>query len=121
MTIDAEARIVVAGAGSVGCYAGGSLALAGRAVTLFLRDPLASLIADHGLVVGSLDGADRAVPPGALTLATEPGTALASADIVLVTVKVAAGAEAHPTHSVRAMMIRLLNMAASARPPPWNE
>ena len=41
-------RIVVAGAGSIGCYVGGCLALAGRDVTLLLRPALADIIASQG-------------------------------------------------------------------------
>ena len=37
MAVDRTSRIVVAGAGSIGCYVGGCLALAGRNVTLLLR------------------------------------------------------------------------------------
>ena len=56
---DRTSRIVVAGAGSIGCYVGGCLALAGRDVTLLLRPALAEAIAQHGLRISDLDGADR--------------------------------------------------------------
>jgi len=84
---DRTSRIVVAGAGSIGCYVGGCLALAGRQVTLLLRPTLAEAIARCGLRVSDLDGADRTAPASALQLATDPGSALASAAIILVTVK----------------------------------
>jgi 2-dehydropantoate 2-reductase len=87
MPADRRARIVVAGAGSVGCYMGGCLALAGRDVTLLLRPALAEAIARHGLRISDLDGADRLVAPSAIRLATDPGAAFAVADIVLVAVK----------------------------------
>ncbi len=87
MAADRRVRIVVAGAGSVGCYVGGCLALAGRDVTLLLRPALADAIARHGLRVSDLDGADRAVAPAGVRLATDPAAAFAEADIVLVTVK----------------------------------
>lgn len=80
-------KIVVAGAGSIGCYIGGCLALAGRDVTLLLRPALAGIIASHGLRISDLDGADRAVAPSAIRLATDPAAAFAGAEIVLVTVK----------------------------------
>jgi 2-dehydropantoate 2-reductase len=83
----ARARIVVAGAGSIGCYFGGCLALAGRDVTLLLRPALAGIIASHGLRISDLDGGDRALAPSAIKLATDPAAALAGAEIVLVTVK----------------------------------
>ncbi|MCW3796232.1 2-dehydropantoate 2-reductase [Sphingomonas sp. BN140010] len=81
-----EPRIVVAGAGSIGCYVGGLLAAAGRHVTLLCRERIAAGIRDHGLHLTSLDGLDLHVGAGALTLATDP-QALATADLVLVTVK----------------------------------
>ena len=93
MAIDRTSRIVVAGAGSIGCYVGGCLALAGRNVTLLLRPALAEAIGRHGLRISDLDGADRALPPSALALATDPTAALAGAEIVLVTVKSGATAE----------------------------
>lgn len=80
-------KIVVAGAGSVGCYIGGCLALAGRDVTLLLRSSLAGIIAGHGLRISDLTGADHTLPPSAVRLATDPAAALADADVVLVTVK----------------------------------
>ena len=82
-----QARIVVAGAGSIGCYVGGCLALAGRDVTLLLRPVLAEIIAGHGLRISDLEGADRSLEPSAIKLATDPAAAFAEADIVLVTVK----------------------------------
>jgi 2-dehydropantoate 2-reductase len=87
MTTDRSARIVVAGAGSIGCYIGGCLALAGREVTLLLRPALAGAIARQGMRVSDLDGQDRPVPASAVRLATDPEAAFAGADIVLVTVK----------------------------------
>jgi 2-dehydropantoate 2-reductase len=87
MASERQPRIVVAGAGSIGCYVGGCLALAGRDVTLLLRPALVEAIAGHGLRISDLDGADRALPAAAVKLATDPAAAFAGADIVLVTVK----------------------------------
>jgi len=87
MTLSPDSRIVVVGAGSIGCYLGGRLAAAGRNVTLLLREPLAQAIAAHGLRVSDLEGNDETVPASSLALATEPEPALAGADVVLVTVK----------------------------------
>jgi 2-dehydropantoate 2-reductase len=80
-------RIAVAGAGSIGCYVGGCLALAGRDVTLLLRPALAGSVARHGLRISDLDGEDRVLAPAAVRLATDPAAAFAEADIILVTVK----------------------------------
>jgi 2-dehydropantoate 2-reductase len=90
---DQTSPIVFAGAGSIGCYVGGCLALAGRQVTLLLRPTLADAIARCGLRVSDLEGADRTAPASALQLTTDPGSALASAAIILVTVKSGATAE----------------------------
>ncbi len=87
MAADGQARIAVAGAGSIGCYVGGCLALAERDVTLLLRPALAEAIARHGLRISDLDGLDRVLAPSAVRLATDPEAAFAEADIVLVTVK----------------------------------
>ncbi|HZT47011.1 MAG TPA: 2-dehydropantoate 2-reductase [Hyphomicrobiaceae bacterium] len=84
---EGTARIVVAGAGSIGCYVGGCLALAGRQVTLLARPILADDIAHAGLHVSDLDGLDAVLPPSALEVSPNPDFALASARIVLVTVK----------------------------------
>jgi 2-dehydropantoate 2-reductase len=80
-------KIVVAGAGSIGCYIGGCLAQAGRDVTLLLRPSLAGIIASHGLRISDLTGANRTLPPSAVRLATDPAAAFTDVDIVLVTVK----------------------------------
>jgi 2-dehydropantoate 2-reductase len=81
------ARIAVAGAGSIGCYAGGCLRLAGRRVTLLLRPALAEDITRHGLRISDFEGAERRLASDALNLTTEPAAALAQANVVLVTVK----------------------------------
>ena len=87
MAIDRTSRITVAGAGSIGCYVGGCLALAGRPVTLLLRYNLADAIGrGGGMRISDLDGADRMLPASALTLATDPATALATAEVVLAAV-----------------------------------
>jgi 2-dehydropantoate 2-reductase len=93
MAIDRTSRIVVAGAGSIGCYVGGCLALAGRDVTLLLRPALANAITWQGLRISDLEGGDRIVPTTALKFTADPGTALAQAQVVLVTVKSGATAE----------------------------
>lgn len=85
--MDETARIVVAGAGSVGCFVGGSLAAAGRDVTLLARLPLVQAIAAQGLWITDLEARGRHVGPDAIGLAIEPSTALRDADLVLVTVK----------------------------------
>lgn len=91
-TLAEQPRIVVAGAGSIGCYVGGCLALAGRDVTLLARPRIAEMLAGHGLLLTDLEGRRRKLAPGELTVQVAPAC-LAVADIVLVTVKSAATLE----------------------------
>jgi 2-dehydropantoate 2-reductase len=87
MAAGRQFRIVVAGAGSIGCYVGGCLALAGRQVTLLARPALVEAIASSGLRISDLEGADRTLAPGAVRCTADPASALAGADLVLLTVK----------------------------------
>ncbi|MER8901934.1 2-dehydropantoate 2-reductase [Mesorhizobium sp. M0772] len=82
---NAEKTIVIAGAGSIGCYVGGCLALAGRKVVFLARPGIATALLGGGLRITDLDGRDRSIRPESVT--TDPAAALASADVVLVTVK----------------------------------
>lgn len=79
--------VAIAGAGSIGCYAGACLALAERDVTLLARPRLVTAIRRGGLRVVDLDGRERKVAPGKVTLTDDPAPALRDARIVLVTVK----------------------------------
>ena len=62
-------RFVVLGAGGIGCYLGGRLAVAGQAVTLVGRPRLTEAIAKQGLTVSDLDGYRAHVAPQQLRLA----------------------------------------------------
>jgi 2-dehydropantoate 2-reductase len=79
--------IVIAGAGSIGCYVGAALAAAGRDVTLLVRPARAAHIGVQGIRVSDLDGRNRMVPPVGLRLAADAPTALKHASLVLVCVK----------------------------------
>ena len=83
----AEPRIVIAGAGSVGCYVGGCLALAGRRTIMLARLRLVGAMTRDGLRITDLEGRDRFLAPDRLSVTDDPAMALAKADIVLVTVK----------------------------------
>lgn len=85
-SLPAGRRIVIAGAGSIGCHAGGCLALSGLPVTLLLRPSLAQILAG-GLRLSDLDGLDRLIGPDAFRLETAPAGAFADAGLILVTVK----------------------------------
>lgn len=82
--------ITIAGAGSVGCYIGGCLALAGHDVTLLGRPDLMHAITVNGLRITDRDGRDATVPAGAIRTTTDPATALGAASLIAVTVKSAA-------------------------------
>ena len=81
-----DPHIVVAGAGTIGCFVGGLLAAGGMRVTLLLRDRVAAEIRAHGLTLTDFSGLAQKVSADALTLSTDPAC-LADADIVLVTIK----------------------------------
>ncbi|MDA5558212.1 2-dehydropantoate 2-reductase [Shimia sp. MMG029] len=79
-------RIVVAGAGSIGCFVGGMLARSGCNVTLLLRAATLEEISQNGLTLTDYAGLDVALSPDSFAMDTDPAC-LAEADIVLVTVK----------------------------------
>ena len=103
--IDRTSRIVVAGAGSIGCYVGGCLALAGRDVRLLLRPTLAEASAGTACASPTSRAPTGRCRPRRSTLATDPAAALAEARIVLVTVKSGAtaddGGADRPSRAVR--------------------
>jgi len=84
---DQRTPITIAGAGSIGCYVGGCLALAGRKVTLLGRPAIVEKISSRGMRIVGLDGTERKVPRGMVEATADPGRALARAGLVLVTVK----------------------------------
>lgn len=87
-----DPNIVVAGAGSIGCFVGGHLALAGHDVTLLARPGVVAEIQNNGLNLTDLSGGSDHLGADRLTLTNDPDC-LAQADIVLVTVKTGATAE----------------------------
>ena len=93
-------RIVVAGAGTIGCFVGGQLAAAGRDVRFLARPRIAAELAANGLTLSDREGGEARLAPGCLAVGTDPAL-LAAADVVLVTVKsgatrdIAAGIRAH--------------------------
>ncbi|WP_144224500.1 2-dehydropantoate 2-reductase [Mesorhizobium amorphae] len=102
-----DASVVVAGAGSIGCYAGGCLALAGRKVTLLVRPRIEQALLRGGLRVTDLEKRDRRLSQAAFAVETRAEVALNCADIVLVTTKSGATEEIGrqiaayaPTHAI---------------------
>lgn len=82
----ARRPIVVAGAGSIGCFVGGMLAAVGQPVQLLARPRMIEEVSAHGLRLTSLEGADIRLPPSAVAITGDP-TVLRAAGIVLVCVK----------------------------------
>jgi len=82
----ANRPIAIAGAGSIGCFAGGVLAHAGRQVTLLARPRVIEEINGNGLTVTGFEGLDRRLTANELTLSDDPAI-LQDAGVVLVTVK----------------------------------
>ncbi|WP_352955297.1 2-dehydropantoate 2-reductase N-terminal domain-containing protein [Mesorhizobium sp. M1322] len=80
-----DKRIVIAG--SIGCYAGGCLALAGRRVILLARPHIEEAMRKDELRITGLDGRDRSIKPDGLSVTADPAVALRGAEIILVTVK----------------------------------
>jgi len=85
--LDRKTAITIAGAGSIGCYVGGCLALAGSKVTLLGRPRIVEKVAAHGIRIAGLDGSERRLQRGAVETFSDPGRALARAGLVIVTVK----------------------------------
>lgn len=84
-------KLVIAGAGSIGCFVGGLLARGGHEVTLWGRERMLAPIRDKGLTLSDFSGQAWSVPPDRLRLATDPAC-LAAADLVIVCVKAGATA-----------------------------
>jgi 2-dehydropantoate 2-reductase len=83
---DAE-RIAIAGAGNIGCFVGGMLALAGRDVAMLARPRVRDELSAHGLHLTGFDGLERRLPADRLRLCVDAEEAFAGARYVLVTVK----------------------------------
>ncbi|KRB21420.1 MULTISPECIES: 2-dehydropantoate 2-reductase [Mesorhizobium] len=93
-----QKRIVIAGAGSIGCYVGGCLALAGRQVILLARPRIEAAVQQGGLRISDLEGRDRLVKNDVLGITVDPAAALPGADVILVTVK------SRATHEMAALI-----------------
>ncbi|MDX8442301.1 2-dehydropantoate 2-reductase [Mesorhizobium australafricanum] len=79
--------IAVAGAGSIGCYVGGCLALAGCKVVFLGRGRVVEAMRQGGLRISDLDGRDRRIDAQAISATDDPAIALHEAAVILVTVK----------------------------------
>jgi 2-dehydropantoate 2-reductase len=85
-------RIVVAGAGTIGCFIGGLLTVAGHKVTLYGRSRTLSELQISGLTLTDFAGMQHQLPPEQLLMSDDP-SCLERGDIVLVCVKSAGTAQ----------------------------
>lgn len=101
-------RVVVLGAGAVGCYFGGMLARAGAPVTLIARPQHVDAIGRDGLLLDTLHFSERV-----RVAATMDESVVREADIVLVSVKTpdteAAGRTLAPHLAADAVVVSLQN------------
>jgi 2-dehydropantoate 2-reductase len=81
-----EPHIIIAGAGSIGCFVGGLLAAGGREASLLLRESVGGELRRNGLHLADLGGMAVNLTPDRLALTSNPAV-LSNADIILVTVK----------------------------------
>jgi 2-dehydropantoate 2-reductase len=93
MTESDRLSVAVMGAGLIGCYVGGCLAAGGAQVTLIGRPGYLDPIRDYGLRLTDFAGRDLQLSANELMLSTDAATA-ADADVVMVTVKSDATADA---------------------------
>ena len=88
-------EVLVMGAGTIGCFVGGSLAAAGVPVTFVGRPRVLQGLAEHGLALSDLEGGAHRLPAASLRL-SEQVPAGAMPALVLLCVKSGATAEAAP-------------------------
>ncbi len=101
MATESLRKILIYGAGNVGCYLGGRLAGAAESAPMDARPSVRYLVRphrlaalrEHGISLSDGNGYSRQLAGATLDLQTEPAAALANIDLVLVTVKSAATAE----------------------------
>ena len=79
-------KLGVLGAGAIGCYLGGRLVASGRKVVLVGRASLGQEVAAHNMRLSDYRGYARTLTPAEVAISTEP-EALASCDVILLTVK----------------------------------
>ncbi|MBB6522109.1 2-dehydropantoate 2-reductase [Pseudoteredinibacter isoporae] len=84
--IPENARIVVAGAGSIGCFVGGLLVAQGHQVCLLGRPRIIDAIRNGGLKLADGEALDMALDANQIGLSTSP-ECLADADIIILAAK----------------------------------
>ncbi|MGO9356868.1 MAG: 2-dehydropantoate 2-reductase [Xanthobacteraceae bacterium] len=84
--MNAARPIVVAGAGSIGCFVGGMLAAGGLPVRFLARPRVIEEVRANGLRLTSFEGVDRRLPSASIAI-SDDAVILREAGIVLVCVK----------------------------------
>lgn len=84
--MDGGPKIVILGAGSVGCFIGGAWQAAGLDVTFIGRKTISREVDEHGLTLTDYDGWRVHLPPGDLDYRCGP-EALDEADVIALCVK----------------------------------
>lgn len=79
-------KIVIAGAGSIGCYVGGMLASGGADVHFFARERIAKDLTQNGLHLSDWTGKNINLTPDQFQVSTQ-AEVLADADMILICVK----------------------------------
>jgi 2-dehydropantoate 2-reductase len=79
-------KIIVHGAGSIGCYVGGAWLAAGLDVTFLGREKIGQELAQNGLALSDTEGFSVKFEPDRIQFGSKPA-ALRKADIILLTVK----------------------------------
>lgn len=102
-----DAKIVIVGAGSIGCWVGGALLRAGRHVSFLGRPRIAREVRDNGLRITDHEGRDATLPADQVQITTDESV-LADADIVIVAVKslaTEAAAQSILNHAPKRVMV----------------
>jgi 2-dehydropantoate 2-reductase len=110
-------KILIHGAGSVGCYVGGAWLAAGLDVALLGRERIGAELAEHGLTLSDTDKWHVQLTPDRIRFETDP-KALKQADVIVLTVKSigteAAAKEIHRFAKKGAAVISLQNGISNA-------
>lgn len=107
-------RVVVLGAGAVGCFIGGRLQAAGARVVFVGRPRVLDALASHGLTLTDRAGGRVQIPAAELTRATEAPADTAPGDLWLLCVKSGATEAAARTLPAGAAVLSLQNGITNA-------
>jgi len=86
MTNKSPLKVVIAGAGSIGCYVGGMLAAGGGNVHFFARQRIADDLLQNGLQLTDLTGKNNTLSPNQFNVSLNQDV-LKDADLILICVK----------------------------------